>query len=201
MKIISLNGKSKTYTCNVYLITGTRKRLEDVNTLIDVGRDPSVIEEIGRASTGAGKQPVEQVVLTHSHYDHASLLPRIREVFKPKVYAFSPHLKGVNHLLRGGETLKIGDRLFEVIHMPGHSSDSICLYNQEDGALFAGDAPIVIRSAGNSHEDGFVRALEKLHRRDIRSIYFGHGAPVFKGGNEIIRSSLENVRKGLKKRR
>ena len=93
MKILNLTTDSKIYTSNVYLITGTWNAIDDVNTLIDVGRDPSVIDKINSASTGVGKRRVEQVVLTHGHYDHASLLPRIREVFNPVVYAFSYFLE------------------------------------------------------------------------------------------------------------
>lgn len=195
MKILNLAGDSKIYTSNVYLITGTWNAIDDVNTLIDVGRDPSVIDKINNASTGVGKNRVDQVVLTHSHYDHASLLPQIREIFNPVVYAFSPSLEGVGHLLRDGAMLKLGDKMFEVIYTPGHSNDSICLYCEEDGVLFAGDSSVVITSTDGSYENGFVRAMEMLCRRDIRAIYFGHGAPALNNCNKMIRSSLKNVRK------
>ena len=139
MKILNLTSESKMYTSNVYLITGTWNAIGDLNTLVDVGRDPSVIEKINNASTGVGKHRVEQVVLTHSHYDHASLLPQIKKTFNPEVYAYSHSLEGVDHLLKDGDTLKLGDRIFEVIYTPGHSSDSICLYCEEERVLFAGD--------------------------------------------------------------
>jgi glyoxylase-like metal-dependent hydrolase (beta-lactamase superfamily II) len=195
MKILNLTGDSKIYTSNVYLITGTRNAIDDVNTLVDVGRDPSVIRKINNASTGVGKNRVEQVILTHSHYDHASLLTQIREIFNPVVYAFSPSLEGVDHLLRHGQMLKLGDRMFEVIYMSGHSNDSICLYCEEDCVLFAGDSSVVITSTDGSYEEGFVQALEMLCRRDIRAIYFGHGNPAFNNCNKMIRSSLKNVGK------
>ena len=195
MKILNLTGDSSVYTSNVYLVTGTWNAIEDVNTLVDVGRDPSVIRKINNASTGVGKHRAEQVVLTHSHYDHASLLPQIREIFNPVVYAFSQSLKGVDQLLKHGDVLKLGDRMFEVIYMPGHSNDSICLYCKKDGVLFAGDSSVVIRSTDGSYEEGFIRALEMLCRRDIRVIYFGHGSPAFNNCNKTIRSSLENVKK------
>jgi len=136
MKILNLTSKSKIYTSNVYLITGNHNAIDDVNTLIDVGRDPSMINMLNNASTGVGKKRVEQVVLTHSHYDHTSLLPEISEIFKPEVYAFSRFIKGVDHLVNDGDMLRLGDRTFEIIYTPGHSNDSICLYCEEDGALF-----------------------------------------------------------------
>jgi glyoxylase-like metal-dependent hydrolase (beta-lactamase superfamily II) len=144
VKILNLKRDNGIYTSNVFLVLGGFNAIDDVNTLVDVGRDPSVIERINSASTGVGKQRIEQVVLTHSHYDHASLLPRICEAYDPMVYAYSPSLDGVDHLLKDGETLRMGDQIFEVIYTPGHSNDSICLYCQSKGVLFAGDSPIVI---------------------------------------------------------
>ena len=194
MKILNLTSDSTIYTSNVYLVTGTWNAIEDVNTLIDVGRDSSVIEKINNASTGVGKQRVEQVVLTHSHYDHASLLPLIREAFNPVVYAFSPFLESVDNLLKDGEMVKAGDRIFEVIYTPGHSNDSICLYCEEDHVLFAGDTAVLITSTNGSYDEDFVCALERLCRRDIRSIYFGHGDPLFDNCNARIRASLRMVK-------
>lgn len=196
MKIQNLSSSSKMYTSNVYLISGTLNALSDVNTLIDVGRDLAIIPIINNASTGMGKKRVDQVILTHSHYDHASLLPQIREIFNPKVYAFSPFLRGVDHLLKDGEMLRLGDRMFEIIYSPGHSNDSICLYCEEDKVLFVGDMNIQILSTDGTYEEGFVKALEKISRMDVKRIYFGHGDPIFNKCNEIIHTSLENVRKG-----
>ena len=71
MKVISLKRHPKAYSCNAYLVLGSWNRLEDMNTLVDVGIDGFVIDEIERISTGCGKKPVEQVVLTHGHFDHA----------------------------------------------------------------------------------------------------------------------------------
>lgn len=198
MKILNLTNNSKIYTSNVYLVTGTWNAIEDVNTLIDVGRDPAVIEKITNASTGVGKKRVEQVILTHSHYDHASLLPLIREIFNPVAYAFSPFLEGVDNLLKDGEMLKAGDRMFEVIYTPGHSNDSICLYCEEDHVLFAGDTAVLITSDNSSYGDDFVHALERLSRREIHSIYFGHGEPLFDNCNSRIRASLKMVKDGRK---
>ena len=197
MKIFNLTSKSKIFTSNVYLVTGTWNAMENINTLIDTGRDPSIIDEINAASTGLGKRRVEQVVLTHSHYDHASLLPRIHEMSKPFVCAFSRSLSGVDYLLKDGETLKAGDRIFEVIHTPGHSNDSICLYCEKEGVLFVGDTPVSSAYAAGSYEQKFLQALEKLCRRDIRSIYFGHGPPMHADCNKRIRASLKAVRKAI----
>jgi glyoxylase-like metal-dependent hydrolase (beta-lactamase superfamily II) len=189
MRIVTLENSRQIYTSEVYLVLGGSSRLEDVNTLVDVGQDPAILASIERAPTGVGKWPVEQVVLTHSHSDHCALLPQVREAFHPKVFAFSPNIDGVDSLLRDGDTIRMGDEYFEVIHTPGHSSDSVCLYNRTEGVLFAGDTPLLIGSPDGTYEAGFLAALEKLCERDVRRIYFGHGAPLTERCNERLRES------------
>lgn len=197
MKILSLKRDNGIYASNVYFVLGSSNAIEDVNTLVDVGRDHSVIEKIEEASTGIGKQRVEQVILTHSHYDHTSLLPQIKEIFRPKVYAWSSSLEGVDHLLRDGETLRMGNELFEVIYMPGHSNDSICLYCHSEGVLFVGDSPVIILSANDTYEEGFINGLIRLVRKNIKAIYFGHGDPLLKNCNARILTSLKYAQKSL----
>jgi hydroxyacylglutathione hydrolase len=41
--------------------------------------------------------------------------------------------------LKGGETLEIGDMVWDVLHVPGHSLGSIALYNPVEKALIPGD--------------------------------------------------------------
>jgi len=198
MKISVVSSDGGEYSCNVYLVTGSSNAIGDVNTLVDVGRDPGIIEKILLASTGVGKKRVEQVVLTHSHFDHASLLPEIRSRFSPKVCAASPFLEGVDVILKGGEQIRMGDRDFEVIATPGHSSDSLCFFCPKDGILFAGDSPLTIMTGEGTYEPGFVHALETLCTKDIKSIYFGHGKPLLEGVDRILKESLRNVRKSVR---
>jgi glyoxylase-like metal-dependent hydrolase (beta-lactamase superfamily II) len=198
VRIVTLENSGEVYTCEVYLVLGGASRIDDINTLVDVGQDPAILTGIERAPTGVGKWPVEQVVLTHNHSDHTALLPRIREAFHPKVFAFSPNTDGVDHLLRDGDSIKMGDEYFEVIHTPGHSSDSICLYNRTEGVLFAGDTPVIIASPGGTYEAGFLAALEKICARDVRAIYFGHGPPLMEQCNERLRESQRMAASSVK---
>ena len=189
MRVVTLENSGQIYTSQVYLILGESSHLEDVNTLVDTGQDAAILTSIRKAPTGVGKWPVEQVVLTHNHSDHCALLPRILEAFHPKVLAFSPNTDGVSRVLRDGEFIKMGDEFFEVIHMPGHSSDSICLYNGTEGVLFAGDSPILIAHGAGAYEPGFLAAFEKLCARDVRIIFFGHGPPLLENCNQRVRES------------
>jgi len=196
MKVTNLTKSSKVYTSNVYLIRGSWNAIKDVNTLIDVGRDVSIIDKIKQSSTGLGKKPIEQVILTHGHFDHIGILPVIRKVFNPEVYAFNA-LEGVDHVLKDGQILRLGDRCFEIIHTPGHSQDSICLHCQKDAVLFAGDTPVVINSVNSryTYEEDFINALENITHRDTKTIYFGHGPPKQKGAGKAIQATFRSIKK------
>ncbi len=195
MKIIPVKGYQDVYTSNVYMILGEWKRLEDVTTLIDVGSDPSIINAINKLETGIGKKRVEQVILTHCHSDHTAALPAVRKAFNPEIFASSAFADGVDHILKNGDRLRVGECMGEIIHTPGHSSDSISLYIEEVGILFVGDAPVIVRTIDNGYEDDYVEALKELSRRKIRKIYFGHGEPLLQDTQAAILESLMNARK------
>jgi glyoxylase-like metal-dependent hydrolase (beta-lactamase superfamily II) len=197
LRVIRLANSGLIYSCNVYLVLGDWSRIGDVNTLIDVGRDPAVLDSLAQAPTGVGKRAVEQVLLTHGHYDHVELVQAIRDLFQPTVCAFPGAIEGADRLLQDGDELKAGDRIFEVLHTPGHSSDSICLYCPAEGVLFAGDTPLLLHTSDSTYEESFAAALEKICTRNVRAIYFGHGAPLLEDCNVRLRWSLEIVKAGV----
>ncbi|HIJ58999.1 MAG TPA: hypothetical protein HPP56_00070 [Nitrospirae bacterium] len=69
MRIICLNKSKKIYSANPYLILGDWNTLDDVNTLIDVGTDDTIIEEIEQINTGVGKKRIDQVILLITQVD------------------------------------------------------------------------------------------------------------------------------------
>jgi glyoxylase-like metal-dependent hydrolase (beta-lactamase superfamily II) len=194
LKIICLESNPKIYSCKSYLVLGSWNRLDDINTLVDIGADSYIINQIGNTSTGVGKRPVEQVIVTHGHFDHAGGLGPIIEKYKPLVLA-NARSDGAGRIISDGEVLRLGDRNFEVIHTPGHSNDSICLYCAEDKVLFSGDTPLQIRTPGGSYPTGFVKSLEKIASRDIKIIYSGHDMPIMENVAVMIRNTLTNVNK------
>ena len=207
MKIFTFSGDGAGYTCNSYLVLGSWNTLLDVNTLIDPGRDPALLAWIRDANTGVGKRQVEQVVVTHSHYDHVEMLGAVCEAYAPVVRSFSPlgaretHREAEDHAprpdsrLRHGECLRMGDRTFEVIHVTAHSNDSVCLFCAEEGVLFAGDTPLLLRSPA-TYDDRFIETLARLAERDVRAIYFGHGPPLLSQCRETLAASVAAVRGG-----
>lgn len=184
---------SRAYSSNVYLIRGDWNTLEDVNTLIDVGNDPAIIDAVRGMSTGVGKKRIEQVILTHGHFDHAANLPAVREAFDPVVYGHSAFVDA-DRIPEDGQCLRCGDRTCEVIYTPGHSNDSISIYCRDEKVLFVGDTPVLIRSRDTTYAPPFVQALERLCAKDVETIYFGHGDPLRHDCNARLERSLELVR-------
>jgi glyoxylase-like metal-dependent hydrolase (beta-lactamase superfamily II) len=200
MKVVPLKSNPKAYSCMAYLVLGSWNRLEDVNTLVDVGIDGSIIDEIERIPTGCGKKPVEQVVLTHSHFDHVSGLTAIVEKYHPKVYAFTK-IQGVDDLVDDGDMLRMGDRCFDVLHTPGHSNDSICLHCSRDGVLFSGDTPLRVHTPNGAFISEYVSALERMARLHVEMIYSGHDRPVTAKAGRMIGNTLANVLKATSSER
>ena len=97
--------------------------------------------------------------------------------------------------LKDGQTLKLADKIFDVIHMPGHTNDSICLYCEQEEALFSGDSSLIINMTDGTYPKTFVRALEKIARRNIAVIYPGHGDPIADHAKKRLYMTLDNVRK------
>jgi glyoxylase-like metal-dependent hydrolase (beta-lactamase superfamily II) len=188
---------SSEYSCTIYWVLGDYNRKEDRNTLIDAGSNsPRVFDllcsTIANHSKGIGKSPVEQVILTHNHYDHSAGLPLVKVKFDPIVYAWEKE-EGVDNALYDGQYLRAGDLVWQVLHTPGHSADSICLYCRTDKVLFSGDTLSRIMSPGGRYSKAFLRSLERLATLDIRVIYGGHDERIENGANAYIRELIKNV--------
>ncbi|MDR3592532.1 MAG: MBL fold metallo-hydrolase [Negativicutes bacterium] len=194
MKVVCLKANLDQYSCSSYLILGDWNRLEDVNTLIDAGVDGFVLAEIAGLSTGVGKRPVEQLILTHGHFDHCAGAKFIKRKYSCLTLGFSSQ-KPVDQTVRDGQILRCGDHDFEVIHTPGHSGDSICLYCEKEAVLFSGDTQLVIRTPGGCYTEEFVESLERLGRRRIIAVYPGHGTPLRGNVGAMIADTLRNVHK------
>jgi glyoxylase-like metal-dependent hydrolase (beta-lactamase superfamily II) len=193
VKIIPLIKNDKKYSCYSYLILGDWNRIEDINTIIDPGIDDFVINEIERLSTGFGKVPVAQIILTHNHFDHAQSVQTIKAKYHARVRAFSDG-PGVDELLTDGQIVKAGDDILEVLHTPGHSSDSICLYSTSEKALFSGDTQLNITIPEARYATEYTEALIKIACRDVQRIYSGHDEPMKSGCQEMIFKTLGNVK-------
>jgi glyoxylase-like metal-dependent hydrolase (beta-lactamase superfamily II) len=197
MRVIELAQKQSIYTCRSYLLLGDWNVLGDVNTLIDPGTDGSVIEQIENLSTGCGKVPVEQVILTHNHFDHAAGTEIFKQRYGARVYAWSDG-KDVDELLRDGQLIKAGDDQLQVLHTPGHSSDSVCLYSNAHRILFSGDTQLRVHSSQGCFTSEYIESLRRLSTMRIGKIYSGHDEPIEGNAEEIIRETLRNARNSVR---
>lgn len=83
--------------------------------------------------------------------------------------------------LREGDQLRIGDLVFDVLHTPGHTEGSVCLYEERAGLLLAGDV-LFAGSYGRTDlpggdDDLMVASLARLARDlpDAVRVLPGHG--------------------------
>lgn len=178
MKVVNLTENTKhIYTANAYLITSDWKATADTTVLIDTGNDPSITYKIKEYNTGLGKKKLDKLILTHNHSDHAGLLPDIIREFNPEVYAYSRSINGieVNHLLKDGQMLHIGNFYCEIFHISSHSFDSVCVYCEQEQILFSGDTSFPVKFDNPQLETQNYNALHRLSKKKIRTVYPGHG--------------------------
>ena len=71
-------------------------------------------------------------------------------------------------LLADGDVIDLGDRAFEVLHLPGHSPGSIGLWEAASGVLFSGDAVYdgpLLDELDDSDVDDYCATMRRL--RDL----------------------------------
>jgi glyoxylase-like metal-dependent hydrolase (beta-lactamase superfamily II) len=85
----------------------------------------------------------------------------------------------VTRLLAEGDVIDLGDRVFEVLHLPGHSPGSIALWEATTGTLFSGDTVYdgpLIDDFHHSVVSDYVASMERLRRLPARIVHAGHFA-------------------------
>jgi len=109
--------------------------------------------------------------------------------------AFRTPAVSVTRLLADGEVVALGDRSFEIVHTPGHSPGSICLWDAASGTLLSGDVlvdgePLQDELPRSSQAD-FAASLRRIRQLPVQTVLGGHG-PVFGRGraHEIIADYL-----------
>lgn len=85
--------------------------------------------------------------------------------------------------IEDGVTLRVGGLTLEVVHTPGHTMGSICIYLREERALFTGDTALGLGTVAISpppHGDMrlYLESLERLKGYDTALMLPGHGQPV-----------------------
>lgn len=191
---------SRLYESNTFWLNAEQKAIVDLGSL-----------------TIAKQLPLDEVccvILTHSHYDHTAALDKLELPSSAIVMmheadataigtsASAAHFFGapspqfhVDKLLRDGASIDLGDSILRVIHTPGHTPGSICLYEAHSKSLFSGDTVFphggIGRTdlpGGNSHD--LTRSISRLTKLEVSVLYPGHGEVTASNVNEQIKQSL-----------
>jgi glyoxylase-like metal-dependent hydrolase (beta-lactamase superfamily II) len=98
-------------------------------------------------------------------------------------------------LVREGDVIDLGDRVFEILHLPGHSPGSLGLWEAKTGMLFSGDAIYdgpLLDELPDSDITTYVSTMRRLERLPARIVHAGHD-PSFDGTRlrQLARQYLE----------
>ena len=197
-----------------FLIPEPRMTLIDTG-LIGSGRGVQrYVRSIGRSMDELG-----QIICTHAHPDHIGAVRELAGEREVEVLMHPADLAGLRVRLRDavanrnrgqliayftrhpGEATPIEDGQvlpmlggLEVVHTPGHTPGSVCLYARHHKLLFTGDVLQVIRGkvtfASNFFSDDIALARASVGRMaelDVETIAFSHYPPWRDGANEVLR--------------
>ena len=144
---------------------------------------------------------LKQIVVTHAHIDHVGgamklkaatgapilmnqddqALLKLLDVQAAWIGMRPPGAVLVDESISDGSVLKIGSIPADVIHTPGHTEGSICLYLPDHQTLIAGDT-LFAGSIGRTDLPGgsFDKIMRSLHTRvlalpDETAVVPGHG--------------------------
>jgi glyoxylase-like metal-dependent hydrolase (beta-lactamase superfamily II) len=95
--------------------------------------------------------------------------------FDPSAYSIAP--AAPTRLIGDGEVIDLGDRRFEVLHLPGHSPGSIALWEKAGGILFSGDVVYdgpLYDDLYHSVPEHYVASMERLKGLPVETIHGGH---------------------------
>ena len=76
-----------------------------------------------------------------------------------------------------GESIDLGDRRFEVMHLPGHSPGSIGLWEDSTSTLFSGDAVYdgtLLDDLPDSDVEAYLATMRRLRDVPARVVHGGH---------------------------
>jgi glyoxylase-like metal-dependent hydrolase (beta-lactamase superfamily II) len=176
----SLDGQDFAVDNNVWLVGD-----DDEVVVIDAAHDAQAI------LAAVGDRRLAAVISTHGHNDHVSAAPEVGkaadapvllhpgdQVLWQMVYP-DDRPDGV---LAGEQLIDIAGTTLRVLHTPGHSPGSVCLYAAELGTLFSGDTLFQggPGATGRSYSDpetivaSIRRSLLALPPETV--VHTGHGA-------------------------
>jgi glyoxylase-like metal-dependent hydrolase (beta-lactamase superfamily II) len=199
-----------------YLIKGDYK-----NVLIDSGLDKHFyMLQKSLLSLGLKVRDIDIIINTHEHFDHIGANRYFQEHALIAAHRFAAIKIAVKDryvtLYESGDLndlplkvhlwledkfrFDIGSYLLEVIHTPGHTSGSICLYEVNRNLLFTGDTVFANGILSYISESGsigdYINSIGRLGTMKVKEIYPGHGT-ISKTPDEDMRNAILNAEKLL----
>ena len=135
-------------TSGVFALDGGEWQVDNNVWVVGDDREVLVIDaahQAGPIIDAVAGRTVVGIVCTHAHNDHITVAPELAEAFDTRILVhpddqmlWDAAYPGVAHDdLRDGQLLSIAGTEIQVIHTPGHSPGSVCLYAPEAGELCA----------------------------------------------------------------
>ena len=156
---------------NTYLLPGPPF------VLIDAGvGDAAHVEAIAAALNGA---PLDLVLITHGHADHAAGAPALAERWPAVVIRGG----GAGAPLADDERFIAGAVTLRAIHTPGHAPDHFCFLDESTRELYCGDlarigGTVVIPASRGGNLRDYLASLEKIRALRPARLLPAHGPAV-----------------------
>lgn len=192
---------------NVYRIRGRGKGSHSYlvrgsmgNALIDPGLDSNfTFLQESLFSIGLKVRDIDIVINTHEHFDHIGANRYFQESSLIAAHRFAATKMTVNdrfvtlyksgdineltqhvHLwLESKSRIDLGNITLNIIHTPGHTSGSICIYEPDRKIMFTGDTLFAGGTLSFIAESGslgdYINSLKNLGTIRVNDIYPGHG--------------------------
>jgi glyoxylase-like metal-dependent hydrolase (beta-lactamase superfamily II) len=199
-----------------------------------VGDAQAIMFDAGSGERPAGSRSMRQVaeqytdkpitlILSHFHYDHiydastfegVTLIdrPEIRTGINNGVFTISPwesldrewrSLK-VATLIADGDAIDLGGRRLDVLNLPGHTTESVVLFDKHRNQVFTGDfvyrhlGGIIVIAPGSDLVAYSAHSAWLLHLTHVNAVFFGtHGIPRFgRDWLSLLDSELYKIVKG-----
>ena len=114
--------------------------------------------------------------------------------YDPAAYVVRP--SPATRIVEEGDVIDLGDRVFEVLHLPGHSPGSMGLWDAATGVLFSGDAiydgPLIDNLPGTDVGD-YRATMERLRTLPVTTVHGGHDSSF--GRERLIEIAESYLRK------
>ncbi len=99
-----------------------------------------------------------------------------REGYDPASWTIAP--APPTRLIEEGDVVDLGDRRFEVLHLPGHTPGEVGLWEAATGTLFSGDCvyenPPLLDDLPESNVADYVASMRRLRDLPVRIVHGGH---------------------------